>query len=86
MNRYDVVVMGAGAAGALLAARLSEDPGSRVLLVDAGPDVRTTEAFPPRFSMRAARRGLHRRRHLTARRIIIPTQQVLRGSGEIPAA
>lgn len=34
----DVLVVGAGSAGAALAARLSEDPDRRVLLVDEGPD------------------------------------------------
>ena len=36
--RYDVVVLGGGAAGCVLAARLSEDAGRAVCLVEAGPD------------------------------------------------
>jgi choline dehydrogenase len=33
----DVLVLGAGSAGCVIAARLSEDPGTRVALIEAGP-------------------------------------------------
>lgn len=56
---FDVVIVGAGVAGCVLAARLTEDPGRRVLLIEAGgsdrsPVIQMPAAVPfayasPRF-------------------------------------
>ncbi len=39
VDRFDIAILGGGSAGCVLAARLSEHAGTRVLLVEAGPDV-----------------------------------------------
>jgi choline dehydrogenase-like flavoprotein len=44
--RYDVLVLGGGSAGCVLAARLSEDENRTVCLVEAGPDYGPREHWP----------------------------------------
>ena len=46
MERFNVIIVGAGSAGIPLAARLSENPDRKVLLLDAGPHYRSLDEYP----------------------------------------
>jgi len=45
-QKYDLIVVGAGSGGSVVAARVSEDPRINVLLIESGPDYPNLEALP----------------------------------------
>ena len=46
VEKYDIVIVGGGTAGCVLAARLTEDGRRTVLLVEADPDFQSFDQLP----------------------------------------
>lgn len=90
-SAYDYIIVGAGSAGCVLAARLTDNPGTRVLLLEAGgPDnareVRIPAAFSKLFKTRVDWDfSTEAEPHLNGRRLYWPRGKMLGGSSSINA-
>jgi choline dehydrogenase len=88
---HDVVIVGAGTAGCVLASRLSEDPELSVLLLEAGPYSRKLEVRIPAAFSKLYRTELDwgdstvPQRALDGREIVFPRGRLLGGSAAMNA-
>jgi choline dehydrogenase-like flavoprotein len=90
-HTYDYVIVGAGSAGCVLARRLSEDPGVRVLLIEAGGEDSNELIHMPLGFGALLRSSVdwdyssHYEPGCNGRRIYLPRGKVLGGSSSINA-
>ena len=90
--KYDVIVVGAGASGAVTAAWVSEDASRSVLLLEAGPYYETAEQMPADLlngndnSYFAHDWGYEAEANRIGRRVHLPAGRVVGGSSAVNTA
>jgi choline dehydrogenase len=90
LDEFDYVIVGAGSAGCVLANRLSADPGTKVLLIEAGPRdthfwIHVPLGYGKLFTRSEVNWGYESEPEpaLNGRRIFTPRGKVLGGSSSI---
>ena len=93
MQEYDYIVAGGGSAGCVLASRLSEDPGTRVLLIESGQRDNDKYIHIPATFFKVIEKGVdmhfyasESEKGLNGRPSLVPQGNVLGGGSSVNAS
>jgi choline dehydrogenase len=92
MNNFDIIIIGAGSAGSILASKLSENKKLKILILESGPkDYHPMIKIPLGYGMTFYNKEINwnfyskAQKQLNDREIYMPRGKVLGGSGSINA-
>ena len=92
MNNFDIIIIGAGSAGSILASKLSENKKFKILILESGPkDYHPMIKIPLGYGMTFYNKEINwnfyskAQKQLNDREIYMPRGKVLGGSGSINA-